>query len=172
MNHTRLGRILLLTILFAVALGCKSREESTGTKTEPPKQNAEGTKVISGQNAAGETIASPRDRADAEAAAARVLSQMEAGEFSAIYNEAAPGFKQIGSEALFVAKFQQVRQKTGPLRNPKQISFVARPDKTLVLIYRLENERYFSDRRLTFDRDKNGKIELFGLNQHDEPKGK
>ncbi|HEX2769543.1 MAG TPA: hypothetical protein VHN12_09675 [Geobacteraceae bacterium] len=169
MTYTRLGRTIILFILFAAAFGCKSKQEAPGAKTSAPR-NAGEIKSISGQNAAGAPVTSPLDKSDAEAAAARVLSLMEAGDFSVIYNEAAPGFKQIGSEVLFVAKFQQTRQKTGPLNNPQEVSFVTRPDKTHVLVYRLENERFKTERRLTFDRSKSGKMELFGLNQHDDPK--
>ena len=159
----------LLIMLFVTVIGCKSKQETPVAKTAPTQGGGE-IKSISGQNASGAPVTSPQDKRDAEAAAAHVLSQMEAGDFSAIYNEASPGFKQIGSEALFVAKFKQTRLKTGPLKNPKQISFVTLPDKTHVLVYRLENERFKTDRRLTFDRSKSGKMELFGLNQHDDPK--
>ena len=169
MNCVRHIYFAFLIILFVAVIGCKSKQEPPAAKTAPPK-NAGEIKAISGQNAAGTPVTSPRDKNDAEAAAARVLSQMEAGDFSAIYKEAAPGFKQIGNEALFVAKFQETRKKTGPLKNPQEVSFVTRPDKTHVLVYRLENDRFKTERRLTFDRSKSGKMELFGLNQHDDPK--
>jgi hypothetical protein len=169
MNYVRRINVAFLIILSVTVIGCKSRHEEPGAKTAPKQVGGE-VKSISGQNASGAPVTSPQDKRDAEAAAARVLSQMESGDFSAIYIEASPGFKQIGSEALFVAKFQQTRQKTGPLKNPKQISFVTLPDKTHVLVYRLENERFKTECRLTFDRSKSGKMELFGLNQHDDPK--
>jgi hypothetical protein len=171
MNYARRINNLFLIILFVTVIGCKSKQEETVAKTSPPQVGGE-VKSISGQNAAGTPVTSPQDKIDAEAAAARVLLQMEAGDFSAIYNEATPGFKQIGSQALFVEKFQQTRKKTGPLKNPKLVSFVTLPDKTHVLVYRLESERFKTERRLTFDRSKSGKMELFGLNQHDEPKSR
>jgi hypothetical protein len=169
MNYVRRINNLFLIILFVTVIGCKTKQEEPVAKTAPPKVGKE-VKSISGQNAAGTPVTLPQDKIDAEAAAARVLLQMEAGDFSAIYNEATPGFKQIGSQALFVEKFQQTRKKTGALKNPKQVSFVTLPDKTHVLVYRLENERFKTERRLTFDRSKSGKMELFGLNQHDDPK--
>jgi len=171
MNHRRRLNIAFLIMLFVTVIGCKSKQEAPATKTAPP-QNAGEVKSISGQNTAGAPVTSPQDKIDAEAAAAHVLSQMEAGDFAKIYNEASPGFKQIGSETLFVAKFQQTLQKTGPFKNPKEISFVTLPDKTHVLVYRLENDRFKTERRLTFDRSKSGKMELFGLNQHDDPKSR
>jgi hypothetical protein len=169
MNHGRRVNFVLLIVLLVTVIGCKSKQEAPVAKPAAPP-NAGEIKSISGQNAAGTQVASPQDKIDAEAAAARVLSQMEAGDFAAIYNDATPGFKQIGSQAQFIGKFQQTRQKTRPLKNPKLVSFVTLPDKTHVLVYRLENDKFKSERRLTFDRSKSGKMELFGLNQHDDPK--
>jgi len=170
MNCARIIKIVFPVILFVTLLGCKSRQETPRAKNAAPPPNNGEIKSISGQNAAGTIATSPQDKSDAEAAAARILSQMESGDFSTIYKDANPGFRQIGSEELFVTKFQQTRQKTGPFNNPRELSFVSLPDKTYVLVYRLENERFKSERRLTFDRQKNGKMELFGLNQHDDPK--
>ena len=82
----------------------------------------------------------------------------------------APGFKQVGTESQFVAKFQQTRNSVGVLKKPQEISFGTLPGKGYVFIYRLENERYKTEMRLSFERAKNGKMELAGLNQHDEPK--
>lgn len=169
MSYVRRINIAFLIVSLVTVIGCTSKKETPVAKTAPP-QNAGEVKSISGQNAAGTQVASPQDKIDAEAAAARVLAQMEAGDFAGIYNEATPGFRQIGSQALFVEKFLQTRQKTGPFKNPKLVSFVTLPDKTQVLVYSVENERFKSERRLTFDRPKSGKMELFGLNQHDDPK--
>jgi hypothetical protein len=170
MKFVRTINIAFLIILAINLIGCKSRQEAPGAKPAASPPSSGEIKSISGQNAAGAPVMSPQDKRAAEAAAAQVLSLMEAGDFSKIYNEASPGFKQIGSEELFVAKFQQTRQKTGPLKNPKLVTFLTLPDKTHVLVYRLENDRFKTDRRLTFDRSKSGKMELFGLNQHDDPK--
>ena len=108
--------------------------------------------------------------ADARAAALRVLAQMEAGDFAAVYKGAADSFKQIGSETAFVTKFQQTRQKTGVLKNPKELKFDTRPDNIHVLVYRVENQAFITEMRLSFERAKNGSMALVGLNQHDEPK--
>jgi hypothetical protein len=170
MNYVRRNKITVLSILFVLCLGCESRQESPGTKTGAPPENAGGVKVIAGQNAPGASVASASDKADAEAAAVHVLAQIAAGDFPAIYNEAEPGFKKLGSEAQFVAKFQQARQVVGTLNKPLQTSFVSLPDKRNVLVYHLENEHFKTDMRLTFVRSQGGKMELAGLNQHDEPK--
>lgn len=172
MSNLRCIKAVVLIAAAVAVLGCKSKQESPASNSAAPEQNAEAVKSISGQSAAGSIVASPRDKADAEAAAARALAQMEAGEFSAMYNDASPGFKKIGKEAAFVAKFQSTRQKTGALKDPRQVSFVTRPDQAHVLIYRLENDQFTSERRLTFARSKTGEMVLEGLNQHDEPKVK
>lgn len=170
MNYVRCIKTALLLIVVVTCLGCKSKQEAPGVNTGAPPQKAGEIKAISGQNVTGAVATSPQDKSDAEAAAARVLAQMEAGDFPAVYKESTPGFKQIGSQASFVAKFQQTRQKTGVLKNPKETSFITRPDKTHVLIYRMENERFKTDMRLTLARSQSGKMELAGLNQHDELK--
>ena len=81
-------------------------------------------------------IVPPQDKADAQAAAVRVLALMEAGDFPAIYKDSAAGFKQIGSESQFVAKFQQTRKNVGVLKNPQEISFGTLPGNGYVFIYR------------------------------------
>jgi hypothetical protein len=170
MNRLRISKTALLVIAAVTLFGCKSKQEAPAAKGAAPAQQAGSVKSISGKTAAGATATSPQDKADAEAAAARVLAQMEAGEFAKMYQEASAGFKQIGSEAAFVGKFQQTRQNVGPLPNARQTSFITLPDQTHVLVFRAENGRFVTDRRLTFARNKAGKMELFGLNQHDEQK--
>lgn len=170
MNNVRCLTTALLLAGIATTFGCQSKQESPPAKSAAPAQDAGVIKSISGQVAGGGTIASGTNKADAEAAAVRVLGQMEAGEFSALYREASPGFKQIGPEAAFIESFQQTRQKTGPLRDLRQSSFVTRQDQTHVLVYRLENDRFKTERRLSFARSTDGKMELCGLNQHDEIK--
>jgi len=170
MNRSSCIKTAVLIIAAVTVFGCKSKQDAPGADSPAAPASVEGIKSISGQSATGAPAASPKDKADAEAAAAHVLAQMEAGDFSAIYKEAAPGFKQIGKEADFVAAFQRTRQKTGALKDARQASFTARPDQALVLVYSLENDKFKSDRRLTFTRSKAGKMELAGLNQHDEPK--
>lgn len=170
MNRAFCIKTALLLIAVVSFIGCKSKQDTPGVNTAPQPTAAKEIKTISGQNAAGNLPTAPQDKSDAQTAAARVLSQFVAGEYSSIYKEATPGFKNIGNEAAFVAKFQQTRQKTGILNNPKEKSFVTRPDNAHVLIYRLENERFITEMRLTFERAQGGKMLLAGLNQHDESK--
>ena len=119
---------------------------------------------------ASAVVDSPTDKADAQAVAARVLSLMENGDFATVYKESSDKFKQGGSESQFVAQFQQTREKVGLLINPQAVSFGTLPGNGYVFVYRLENERYRTDLRLSFARSQNGNMQLTGLNQHDELK--
>ena len=141
MNYGQHKVILLLVILSVTCIRCKSAKSNHDAGI-----------------------------ADVRVAALHVLSQFEAGEFSQIYKEAAPVFKQTGPEANFVEQFQQTLKKTGTFKNQKESSYDARPDDTYVLTYRMENERFISDMHLTLKRSKNGKMELAGIYEHDEPK--
>lgn len=172
MTRVRSAAVTVSLVAVVTLIGCKSKQDAPEKNSVALQQNAGDVKYVSGQNASGSVETKPQDKADAEAAATHVISQFLAGEFSAIYNEATSGFKAIGSEAQFVAKYQQTRQETGLLGNPKETSFATRPDNAHVLVYRLENERIISDVRLTFEGSKNGKMTLAGLNQHSEPKKK
>ena len=152
MNFTTLGTSIFLCLSVLIIIGCNSKDAA-----QPGKDNAA-------------TAASPQDQTDARAAAQLVLSRLSAGDFAEIYQDASPGFKKIGTEAQFVARFQQARQKVGVLKNPRETSFAALPNKGHVLVYRLDNDLYTTDIRLSFERAGDGKMALAGLNQHDEPK--
>lgn len=154
MNFVRLGASVSLCLSLFMITGCNSKQGKQDT-------------TQSGNAAA---VASPQEQADARAAAQVILAQLTAGDFAKIYQDASPGFKKIGSEAQFVAKFQQVRQRVGVLKNPHETSFATLPNKGHVLVYRLENELYATDMRLSFERARDGKMLLAGLNQHDELK--
>lgn len=163
MNQTHRAGIAALLAIFVAVTGCKSKQDK-------PAEKAAATPAQSGSAAptAGDTAVSTPDLADARATALRVLAQIEAGDFATVYRESGADFKQIGPEAAFVAKFQQTRQKTGPLGKPRKLKYDTRPDKVIVMLYRVENQRYVSEMRLSFARGKNGAMELVGLNQHDE----
>jgi len=140
-NYGQHKAILLLLILSATFIGCKSSKQSAD---------------------AGAT--------DAKAVAARILSQYEAGELSQIYKESAPTFKQTGPEARFVAQFQQSLKKTGKFNNQKEPGIESRPNDAFVITYHLENDRFNTDIHLTLAKSASGKFELVGIQEHDEPK--
>ncbi len=164
MHYSHCLRLTCLIAALVMFVGCKSKQESpnTGTAASP-------TPVAPAQNNPAAKTASPQEMVATRAAAQRVLTQMEAGDFAAIYRESAASFKQIGNESAFVNKFQQTRMKTGVLKSPKEISFNTRPDNIHVTVYQVRNEHFISDIRLSFQRSNNGNLELAGLNQHDEP---
>jgi len=163
-NALYIKAALLLVILFSL-ISCKSKQDKPAADAAAPQE-----KTASPQGKPAAVVVPPQDKADAQAAAARVLALIESGDFPAIYSDSAAGFKQIGSESQFVTKFQETRLRVGVLKNPQQISFGTLPGNRYVSIYRVENERYKSDIRLTFARSPGGKMELAGLNQHDELK--
>ena len=177
MKHIHFIRTASLVIAVATAVGCNSKQDNSAAPVAAPTAAApapgagEG-KYLSGQNSMGAPTASPQDQAAARAAAAKVLARMESGDFAAIYADASPAFQKIGEQAAFVGKFSQTRKKTGPFKAPQEVSFVTRPDGGHVLVYRLDNERFQTDRRLSFVRSPKGIMLLEGLNQHDEPKKK
>lgn len=171
MNYSHYTKtILLLMFIVTTLVGCKSKQDKAVNNAAVPQQDIATQPAALPQKQSSTPAVSPQDKADAQAAATQVLALMESGDFSSIYKNAAAEFKQIGIENQFVAKFQQTRNNVGILKNPKEISFVAVPGNGLVFVYRLENERYKSDLRLTFTRAKSGKMELAGLNQHDDLK--
>lgn len=165
----RIKTAFLFLILLSL-IGCKSKQDKPGTTAGAPQENAAAPAAVPSQTQPTAPLVSPQDKADAQTASARVLALMERGDFPAIYKESSAGFKQIGSESQFVAKFQQTRKSVGVLKKPQEISFGTLPGNGYVLIFRAENGRYKSDLRLTFSRSPSGKMELAGLNQHDELK--
>jgi hypothetical protein len=168
MNNVHCVKTAVLLVILLSLIGCKSKQDSPATGTGALQEKAATPAAVPPQVKPG--IASNQDKADAQAAAVRVLALLEAGDFPAIYKDAAAGFKQIGNEDQFVAKFQETRKRVGVPKNPQQISVGTLPGNGYVFVYRVENERYKTDYRLTFARSQSGKMELAGLNQHDELK--
>lgn len=170
MNRLRYLKVASLVVVIAASLGCKSKQEQPAANGGAEQGKAAPPAATAPQDKAAAPVIPPKDKQDAQAAAAHVLALMQTGDFAGIYRDASAGFKQIGSEGQFVGKFQQTRQNVGVLEKPREIGVSSLPGKGYIFTYRLENERYNSDVRLTFARSPNGKMELAGLNQHDELK--
>jgi len=170
MNHVIRVKIATLLVVLVTFAGCKAKQEKPAESAAAPQDKSATAPAPPASGKATAQPAAPQDMADARACALRVLSQLEAGDFTTVYRESGAVFKQIGPEAAFVAKFQQTRQKTGTLTNPRELKIDTRPDKIHVLVYRVENQRFITDMRLSFARSKSGAMELVGLNQHDEPR--
>ncbi len=122
MNNVRCIKVAFLLVILVTFIGCKSKQDKPGAGTGAPPEKA-ATAVTPQQGKAVTPVMPPQDKADARAAAVRVLALMEKGDFPAIYKDAAVGFKQLGSESQFVAKFQQTRKNVGVLKNPQEISY-------------------------------------------------
>jgi hypothetical protein len=170
MNNTHCIKTALLLVMLFSLLGCNSKQDKPVAGTAAPQEKAATPAAVTPLDKPAAVVVPPQDKADAQTAAVRVLALMESGDFPAIYRDSAAGFKQIGSESQFVAKFQKTHNTVGILKNPKQLSFGTLPGNGYVFIYRVENERYKTDLRLTFARSQSGKMELAGLNQHDTMK--
>jgi len=169
MNYAYCIKTVFLFVFLFSLIGCNSKQDKAATNSGAQQEKTAATTATSSQQKLAAPV-TPQDKADVQDAAVRVLALMEVGDFPAIYKGSEAGFKQIGSEDQFVAKFQQTRKSVGLLKKPQQIGFSALPGNAYILTYRLENERYKTDMRLTFARSQSGKMELAGLNQHDELK--
>jgi hypothetical protein len=170
MHYVRCISIAFLVATLTVVAGCESKKEKPPAGPAVSTDNKTVSPPVPVQNSPAAVSASEKDKADARTAAQHTLVQLDAGDFAAVYREASAGFKKIGSEPAFINKFQQTRLKTGVLKAPKEISFVTRPGSVHVLVYRVQNERFVTDMRLSYQRGPNGTMELAGLNQHDEPR--
>ena len=53
------------------------------------------------------------DLEDARTAAAHIHSQLQVGDYAAIYRESAPGFKTVGSQEEFISGMQDFFEGTG-----------------------------------------------------------
>ena len=108
-----------------------------------------------------------RDRADARAVAARVHSQMQAGDFAAIYRESAPRFKSVGSESQFISQMQQYFQASGKLKKADEIAYQSTVDSNVgkmhTLNFNVEYENGHAQERLIFTRADNGQMQLWKL---------
>ena len=159
-----------IIILFMTFFGCNAKQDKSVTVTETPKIKTITPDAVTSQNKPVSNLDSSQDKKDAQIAALHVINLMQQGDFTAIYKDSADGFKKIGSEGQFFEKFQQTRKIVGTLKNPHEISFKSIAGYGFVFVYQLENDHYKSDIRITLTRSPSGKIELAGLNQHDELK--
>jgi hypothetical protein len=110
---------------------------------------------------------SSKDLDDANVVAERIHEQLRAGNYQAIYNESAPRFKSVGSEAEFITAMQRQRSFAGALKNATEIAYEAGYDssvgKIFILVYDVEFERGKTRERLTFTRSISGQMQLWKL---------
>jgi hypothetical protein len=86
-----------------------------------------------------------QDRSKALTVADRVHAHLRSAEFAAIYDEAAPRFKTVGSQSEFVSRMREFHEQLGTLKNVSEISYEVGMDSTLgstyTLLFVLEYER-------------------------------
>lgn len=108
-----------------------------------------------------------RDMADARAVAGRVHAQMKAGDYAAMYREAAPRFQSVGSEAQLIALMQQFRQENGTLKEAKEVAYQNRVDTSVgrnyVLLYDVTYEHGRARERMILTRAGGGRMQLWKL---------
>lgn len=110
---------------------------------------------------------SSKDRDDAKVVAERVHGQLRAGNYQAIYNESAPRFKTVGSEADFINAMQRQRSFAGLLKNATELAYETGVDasagRIYVLVYDLEFERGQTRAHMIFTRSASGQMQLWKL---------
>jgi hypothetical protein len=157
MKSVRYVKTVFLFIVLITFIGCGSKQDKAGTS------------AVSTRDKTGEKPVSPQDKTDARAAAARFHSQIQAGDFSAIYKESAPGFKKFGTESQFVSSMQDLRQKTGLLKNATEIEYINGKNpslgKSVAVIFNVQYDKAQHKQTLSFARSKSGKMELCGIDE-------
>jgi hypothetical protein len=109
-----------------------------------------------------------RGKEEAERVIDRMHVQILRGEYSAIYNEATPGLKNVISEADFIKFMQDYHKRTGGFKKSTQIAFEFGMDSTSAEIYSflydLEFENGHITEKLTLSPSDTGRMQLRALN--------
>jgi type IV pilus biogenesis protein CpaD/CtpE len=159
-------KAVLVVMMLGILAGCDAKDKgATGAAT--PAAPATPASPASGA-AAAPAVAPEKDKAEAKSEASRVLAQLKGGEFAAIYRQAAPAFRELGTEQQFVAMMQKTREKTGALQDVKETGVETGADNRQMVNYSVDYANVRSNLRLSFLRSSSGKLELVGLNQKDD----
>lgn len=161
MKSARFVKVAFLIVLTGAFLGCDSKEKAAA----PAGPAAEKAPLAA---SVPDAVVPEKDKTDAKAEAARVMTQLKGDDFAAMYKEAAPAFRELGTEPQFVAMMQQTRQKTGAMQSFKEVGLETGPDQRQMVNYSVDYDNVKSKLRLSFLRSKSGKMELVGLNQKDD----
>lgn len=159
MKSVRLVKTSVLLLALSLFAGCGSKSD----KPAASSPDAKGT-AVSG----AVPVVPEQDKTDAKSEGTKVIAQLKSGEFLAIYKEASPAFRNLGTEPQFVAMMQQTRKKTGALQSSKQLALETGADKRQMVTYSVDYDNVRSNLRLSFLRSKEGKMELVGLSQKDD----
>src|ERR1051325_9138336 len=104
-----------------------------------------------------------RDHNDAKVVADRIYTHIRAGNYAAIYNDAAPRFKKVGSESQFVEKMKRYESLVGPLKNIHEIAsqagFDTEAGSIFIIVYDVQFERARAREEMTFIRSPTGEMQ-------------
>jgi hypothetical protein len=110
---------------------------------------------------------SAKDESDAKTLVDRVHEQIRVGDYSALYNESAQRFKEVGSEVKFVEVMRQHRTKAGALKKAFQVAYETGVDSNIGKIHVFMDELEFENgrvkERLTLTRSDSEKMQLWKL---------
>jgi hypothetical protein len=170
MNQVRITTSAILIIMLAALPGCSKKDKAQQALQQQMSSAtpAKAGKVPTSPNAVVTTP--PQDLADTVALRDKALVHLKDNDFAAIYRMASDGFRKVGSEKQFVGLWQQQLQQTGPFKEAREVSqAIRKEDKALAYIFKVDYEKASKSLRLVFGRNKDGKMELIGINQR-EPK--
>ena len=170
MNNVRIAPTIALIIMLAALPGCSSKKEKAAQAPSPLQAAPSTARTATGAVTANKAVVIVPDK-DAEDSAKLkifVLEQLTKNDFAAIYKSASEGFRKVGAEKEFVVLWQKQLQQTGAFKEAKEVSQAIRPeDKALAVIFKVQYEKASKSLRLIFGRNKDGKMELIGINQRD-----
>ena len=171
MNNVRITTTVALMSMLAVLPGCNSKKEQAAPAQAPPVQAVTSSAQTAEMAAAakkGVVIIPTKDHEEANKLKARVLEQLLKNDFAGIYKDASEGFRKVGTEKQFVELWQKQLQQTGPIKEAHEVKQEIRTtDKALAAIYKVQYEKASKALRMIFARNKDGKLELIGINQRD-----
>jgi hypothetical protein len=106
-------------------------------------------------------------REEARKASARVHAHLQSGDLGAIYKEATPAFREIGSETAFVTGLKSLLDRLGALKNARELAYQTGWDSSLgtthVFFFNLECDDGRATERIVFGKSAAGKMELLRL---------
>ena len=107
------------------------------------------------------------DREEARKATARLHMHLQSGDLASVYKEAAPAFREVGSETAFVSALKGLLDRLGSIKEAREVAYQTGWDTNLgathTLIYNLECEHGPARERVLLGKSRAGKMELLRL---------
>lgn len=108
-----------------------------------------------------------RDKKAAEDAARRVHTNMQLGDFAAVYREAHPRLKATSTESDFVDFYVQLQRDFGTLKEAHEIAYERRVDSRIgrlnALMFELEYERGRLYEKMILIRSPEGEMQVWKM---------